>query len=180
MDRIAGKKHAAIAVAFGKQQVMAPRNDVADLEDAGEADQIADDRRKIRIRRQRGMQGEFLAVTLCNHAGKASVGKLIVTPLSRHDAFVEVVRPEDHLDEIADSSTALEPDAQLLADRAGATVAARQIVAAQRLLAAIHGADVNRHAALVLREVHELAAVAHRHVGRRFGDFLQQRFQLVL
>ena len=41
MDRVAGKEHAAIAVVVGEQQVMPPRDDLEDLEEAGEADQIA-------------------------------------------------------------------------------------------------------------------------------------------
>ena len=44
MDRISGEKDAPIAIAFRDQQVMTPGNDVANLEVAGKADKIADDR----------------------------------------------------------------------------------------------------------------------------------------
>ena len=44
------KKYAAIAISLRHQQMMAPWNDVADFEVAGEADQVADDGDEIGVR----------------------------------------------------------------------------------------------------------------------------------
>ena len=90
MDRIAGKEHAPITIPFRDQQVMAPRNDVTDLEIAGKADQAADNRREIGIRWQRRMQSEFLAVALRDHAGAGRVGELVMASLAGHDPLVQV------------------------------------------------------------------------------------------
>ena len=126
------------------------------------------------------MQGEFLAVALCDHAGAGHVGKLVMASLAGHDALVQGIRTEDDLNELADAAAAFEPDAELLADSAGPAVAACEVAAAQRPLVAVDGAGVNRHAALVLVEVDQFAAVAHGDIGRPLGHFLQQRLELVL
>ena len=126
------------------------------------------------------MQGEFLAVALRDHARPGGVGELIVASLSGHDALVQVIRSEDHLNEVAKAALAFEFDTELLADSAGSAVAAGEIAAAQGSLASIHGAGDNRYAVVVLGEVNEFAAVAHGDVRRPLGHFLEQRLELVL
>ena len=104
MHRIAGQEDAAIAVALGHQKMMPPRDHMADLEVAGEADQITDDWPEIGIGRQRGMQGELLAGSLRDHARSGGISELIVASLAGDDPLVEVLRAEDHLHQLADAA----------------------------------------------------------------------------
>ncbi len=131
MHRVAGEEDATVPVALGDQQMVTPGNDVADLEVAGEADQVADDRDEIGVGRQRRMQRELLAVALRDHAGAVGVGELIVAAFAGDDALVQVLGMEDHLDEIADAAAALQTNAQLLAHGGGAAVGAGEVVAAE-------------------------------------------------
>ena len=107
MHGIAGHENAAVTVTLGDQQVMAPRDNVQDLKVAGKADQILNNRNEVGVFRQRGMQGELLAVALSDNARPGSVGKLIVASLSSHDALIQIIRPEDHLNEVAKAAPAL-------------------------------------------------------------------------
>jgi hypothetical protein len=75
MHRIPGEEDGAIAVAFGHQQVMPSRDDMADFEVAGEPDQILDDRPEVGVRRQQGVQRELRRVpgaTMLEPAGSAN------------------------------------------------------------------------------------------------------------
>ena len=107
--------------------------------------------------RQRGMQGEFLAVALRDHAGAVGVGKLVVAAFAGHDAFVQVSDQKITCtrSRMPPLPSSLMPS--LLADGGGAAVAAGEVVATQRFDCAIDGAGLDRHAGGVLREVDQFA-----------------------
>ncbi len=59
---------------------------------------------------------------------RAIVGDVVVPPLADRDAFVELVAAEQRLAELQQVALAFERNAELLAHRAGAAVAADEIV----------------------------------------------------
>ena len=153
---------------------------MVNVEVAGKADQILDDRPEVGVGRQRGMQRELLAGPLCDHARSGGIRELIVASLAGHDPLVEILRPEDHLHQLANAAAPLQPDAEFLADRAGAAVATGQVGTAQRLLVSINRSRDDGDAGHVLREIDQFTTVSDGDVRRSFRHFLQQRLKLVL
>ena len=65
-------------------------------------------------------------------------GDVVVASLAHGNAFVEIVAAEKRLAQLADIAFALQADAELLADGAGAAVASDQIRGANRFVGARH------------------------------------------
>ena len=78
--------------------------------------------------------------------------------------------------DLPDTALAFEPDAELLAHRARATVAADEISGAHRLVAG----EISRHAIRILCEGQQFMAEAHGNVRHLLGDRLQQWLERVL
>ena len=108
------------------------------------------------------VQREVPRRVLHDHLRRAVVGDVIVPPLADRDALVELVAAEQRLAELQQVAFAFERDAELLAHRAGAAVAADEILRPD--LGRDAGGAPHRRgdAVAVLRERQEFVAVAHR------------------
>src|SRR5215467_4544134 len=104
---------------------------------------------------------------------------MVMAALADRDALIKLVAAIERLAQLKNIALALEADADLLADRAGAAVAPREIER-RDLRGLIAAAQSCRHAIRTLGEVQELGAVAHRYTRQRFGHRLQERLQRVL
>ncbi len=180
MNRVPREKHALFAIPLGQQQIMPPGHDVENFEIARKSDQVLNDGHEIRIRRQHRVQREFRAATLGDHAGPAGVGELVMAAFAGDDFFVERVRFENHLHQLAQSAFTFQFNAQFLAGETAAAVASHQIGALETFVLARDGPGARRHAVRVLFEIRQFQTVADRDVRGGFRDLFQQRFQFVL
>src|SRR5215831_11048424 len=104
---------------------------------------------------------------------------MVVAALADRDALIKRVAAIERLAQLENIAFALESDAELLADRAGAAVATGEIECGdlQGLIAATQPC---RDAVRILSEVQELGAVAHSNARQLFGNGFQKRLQRVL
>ena len=85
------------------------------------------------------MQGPVARAVLKNdEREERAFGDVVVASLAHGNLFVEIVAAEKRLAQLADISFALQADAELLADGAGAAVAADEIRGANRFVARRH------------------------------------------
>src|SRR4051794_39354166 len=99
------------------------------------------------------------------------IGDVIVPPLADRDALEQIVATIERLAELQQVGFALQLDTKLAPHRAGAAVAAGEIVAFD-LLDAGFRFNLSPYTAGVLVERDELAGIAHRHAWHGFGDRL--------
>ena len=102
--------------------------------------------------------------------------KVVVPALADRDRIEQLIRPEEGLVDLPDAALAFELDAELLAHRARATVAADEISGAHRLVA---GETTDTPSASCVKD-EQFTAEAHRDVRHLLGDRFQQRLERVL
>ena len=120
-----------------------------------------------------------LVEILDDQEGVLEIGDMIVAALADGDALVEAVAAIEALAQLQQVALAGEADAELLADRAAAAVAAGEIARGD-VGDAAGAANFRRDQIRVLGELQELGAVAHRHRRQRLRDRLEERLQRVL
>ena len=126
----------------------------------------------------------MLGRILHDEKGRLPVGDMVVAAAAGPGAdrdFVEQVRAvKERLAELQEVAFAAQLDAEFLAHRAGAAVAADEIGGAEARCAAVPIPHCRGDAFPVLFKGQELAAVAHGHARQRLGDGFQERLERVL
>ncbi len=182
--RVAGEEHAALAVAFGEQQVLLPLADVEHLVFERHADGLLELARHVLVALDDRVQGPVPRRVLHDEEARLAVGHVVVAalagalaegkPLEKLGAGVE------RLAQLEQVALAAQADAELVAHGARATVAADEISRPQGFHRAVFLPDPGANAGRVLLEGKELAAVAHRHARQGLGHGLEQRLEGVL
>ena len=127
MDGVAGEEHPVGAVAVGDQQVLAPAADIDGLERQRQRDRLLEQGDHVGVLLDHAVQGEVPGRILDDQEGVRGIGDVIVAALADGDALIEAVAAIEALAQFQQVALAGEADAELLADRAGAAVAAGEI-----------------------------------------------------
>ncbi len=185
--RVAGEQDAAALVAGGDQRVAAPRLHRDDLGVERSAEGVGDRRQGVDVVR-RLVGAEMLlvvevlaAVDRDEDAGRRRRDRPVERALPLVLELVEVRRPEIDADIFADGGHALQVEAEALADRAAAAVAADEIVRGDGVPGArgdVLELDVDLAPGIL--EARDPPAIVNRGVGRRDGEVAQDRLQRIL
>jgi hypothetical protein len=179
MHGVAGEQHAAFGEALGEQQILPPFADPLHFVSQRHGDGLFEHPRHVFVLFHHRMQREVPRVVLQDELRRVGVGDVIVPSLADRNAVEQLVAAVQRLAELQDVALALQRDAELLANLAGAAVAAGEILRSDDGgLAAV--VELCRYAVRILRERDELAAIAHRHVGIGVRHRLEQGLHRVL
>ncbi len=149
------------------------------LERQRHRDGLFEQRDHVGVLLDHAVQREMLGRILHDEEGVAGIRHVIVPALADRDALIEPVAAVERLAQLEQIALAGEPDAELLAHRARAAVAAGKIARGD-LGHAAGAAELCRDGIRMLGELEKFRAVAHRHRRQRLRDRLQQRLQRVL
>ena len=184
MHRIAGEEHAAFAVLLGQQQVLPPWIAGQHLVFHRNADDLLELPVHLLVGVGGRMQGPVLRRILHQQEARVLLGHVIVAAASRAVAdrnFVEqLVAAIERLAKRQHVRLAAQPDAERLSHRAGAAVAAGQVVAAYGAGLAVGRAHGDGDAVGGLLVRHIFGRPVHGHGRQRLAFGLQQRLERVL
>ncbi len=111
------------------------------------------------------MQGPVARAVLENDEWKyGSLSDVVVTPLPHRNALIQFRAVEKRLPQLSNVAFALQLDAKLLSNGAGASIASDKIRRSNGLVRAFGRTDVRRYGIAILREGRQFAAEAHCHV----------------
>src|SRR5450631_1244509 len=162
MRRVAGEKHAvAIAIVIGQQKILPPFADIEHFISQRHGDGLFELARHIGVAIGYRMQREMLGRILYDQERRPVVRNVIVAPFADWYFLVEVLAIEQRLAKLEEICLAAELDAELLANGAGATVAADEIARPNFLDRAVQPSHRYRYAVVGLSEGHKLMAVAN-------------------
>ena len=178
--RIAGDEDASASVVLGHQQVHGPFADMQDLDFHVGPGQPTHRGSEICFRRQRAVQAEVPAIVLHDDGAAVFVGEPVVAGRRHLGAPQKVAGPEEHLAQLRDATASLQRDVELLADRAGAAVAAHEVARTEGSRAAVGCAQA--HANTVCRLFERIRGEAKQtlHTGAPCHRFSQDRLEAVL
>ena len=135
MRRVSRDENAAFAVALRAQQMLRPFIDGKHLELNRHGQRLLEDFGHFRVAGGGCVQGPVACAVLQDDEWEQwSLGDVVVASLAHGDALVKIVATEKRLAQLADISFALQWNAKLLANGAGAAVASDQIRGTHRFL----------------------------------------------
>ena len=124
---VAREEYAVGAVAVGDQQILPPAPDVDGLERQRHRDGLLEQVDHVGVLLDHAVQREVLGRILHDQEGVAGIRHVIMPALADRDALVEPVAAIEGLAQLEQIALAGEPDAELLAHRARAAVAAGEV-----------------------------------------------------
>src|SRR6267143_3191565 len=181
MRGVSGDENAALRVMLRAEQMLRPLVHGKHFELDRHPQRPPENFRHFAVARRGGMQSPVARAVLEDDEREyGSLSDVVVAALPHRNAVVEFRAVEKRLAELSNVAFALQLNAQLLSNGAGASVASNQVHCSNGLVWAIARSHVRCYGIAILRERRQFAAEAHFHIRERLYNRSEQRFERVL
>src|SRR5882672_10845941 len=176
MRGVSGDENAALGVTLRAEQMLRPLVHGKHFELDRHPQRLLENFRHFAIACRGGMQSPVARAVLENDEWKyGALSDVVVAALAHRNALVQFRAVEKRLPQLSNVAFALQLDAELLSNGAGASVASDQIRRSNGVVGAIARSHMRCYGIAILRERRQFAAETHFHVRERLHNRSEQR-----